>query len=282
MTHTRHRYTTSLITLTALSLLLLCVPLQHARAQTPSADTSSDKRVMTILSIGDKNRDYASGVRQGVQEGELQGRFLGFSIKLIEQETVPSDLSAVKADAIITALPERVVLNMLRSLPSDTPVINVLSRSDSLRDSCQPNLLHTVPSNSMLTDATVAWNKKKPDTSGSATAWHPDFKKFAARDLNKRYKAAHQKAMTPAAWAGWAASRSMADAYARGGLDSIKALTQADRGGFIFDGQKGHDMSLLPNGQLQQVLITEGADGQLLGEAPGLYPAAGLHKLSVI
>ena len=257
------------------AVLLSCLSVAPASASGEAVTALTDEvsdRIITLLYVGGKDNDAARGVRQGVSEGQLQGRFLNFSVRLIERADASSASAVTAADVIIADLPAADLSRLAQSAASNVPVINISAYDEKLRTGCHAHLLHTIATDAMLTAATRAWRAKKKSDTGDAVVWHPDFKKFAARDLNKRYKKAHGLAMNSIAWAGWAASRSVVDAYAQGGLTAVQSLARPDRGGFIFDGQKGSKMSFLPNGQMQQLLLIQ-SDDRLLGEAPGLYPA---------
>jgi hypothetical protein len=91
--------------------------------------------------------------------------------------------------------------------------------------------------------------------------------KFAARDLNKRYKAAWEVDMDDEAWAAWAAVRIFSDAVANMPEGTVAERLSYIRNDLEFDGQKGAYMTFRATGQLRQpLLIVE--NGELAGEAP--------------
>jgi ABC transporter substrate binding protein (PQQ-dependent alcohol dehydrogenase system) len=146
-------------------------------------------------------------------------------------------------------------------------VFNLTSDDDALRQACQPNLLHIAPSARMKADAVAQWHKKKPAAPVQAQAWHADFTKFAARELNNRFRKAHEIPMDDDAWAGWAALKMLSETVARiQTADPARTLTYL-RTEMAFDGQKGVPHTFRDTGQLRQPLLLVEA-GKLVGEAP--------------
>src|SRR5690606_5820048 len=126
---------------------------------------------------------------------------------------------------------------------------------------------HTIPSDAMLAAAVAQWKKTSDKGSVSAQAWHPDFVKFAARDLNKRYQESWGHDMDDLSWAAWAAVRIVADAAANLPDASTSERLEYMRSEMEFDGQKGDYMTFRETGQLRQLLLVV-VDGELAGEAP--------------
>ncbi len=204
------------------------------------------------------------GARQGAAEARIQGRFLGQDYRLEKhpgEGTLPP-----QGIGIVAAVPAPALLALARAHP-EVAVFNVAADDDALRQSCLPNLLHVLPSRRMKADAVAQWQALHPDAGVQAQAWHPAFVKFAARDLNKRFRKAHNTAMDDAAWAGWAAVRMSADLIARGDSQDAPGLLEQLRTALAFDGQKGEALNFRANGQLRQPLLLVN-DGGLVGEAP--------------
>ena len=214
------------------------------------------------------------GAQQGHAEAQIQGDFLG------QQYTLTPRLGEVSA--IVAALPPAALQALARAHPG-VPVLNVTAMDDDLRTACLPNLLHVIPSRKMLADARAQWKKVHPDSNVEARVWHPDFQKYAASQLNKRYTEASGKPMDDTAWAGWAAVKMVSDLVAREQTADPAALLAALRGKLAFDGQKGSDLSFRDNGQLRQPLLLE-EDGKLVGEAPvrGVAAVDDLDSLGVV
>ena len=205
------------------------------------------------------------GARQGTAEARIQGQFLGQDYQL-KTHSGEAPLPA-QGLGIVAAVPAPALLALARAHPG-VAVFNVAADDDALRQSCLPNLLHVLPSRRMKADAVAQWQARHADATGvQAQAWHPAFVKFAARDLNKRFRKTHNTAMDDAAWAGWAAVRMSADLLVRGNSQDASGLLEQLRTTLAFDGQKGEALNFRANGQLRQPLLLV-SDGELLGEAP--------------
>lgn len=222
---------------------------------------------VTVGFVGDPQSTAYLGASQGLDEANIQGRFLGQTYQLVT--TTADALAAGTApavDALVVAADAATLTAVGASAP-DVPVFNVLAEDDALRERCSPNLLHVIPSSRMKQDAEAQWAQAKPDSPAKAVAWNPGFTKYAASQLNKRYEAKAARPMDDAAWAGWAAVKLLADSVARLQSTDHAALLAFVKDEMNFDGQKGVDMNFRPNGQLRQVLLLE-HDGKVVGEAP--------------
>ena len=222
-----------------------------------------------IAYVGPPMRDSSSGdgALLGLKEAQLQGTFLGLEYSLTPAEL--TDLAVLRgADAILVAgTPGRVLAVVEAVSEQGVPVFNIAATQDTLRTACAPNLLHTIPSDAMLAAAVAQWKKKSDVGSVTAQAWHPDFVKFAARDLNKRYQELWGTDMDDESWAAWAAVRIVADAAANLPEGSTAERLAYMRSDLEFDGQKGDYMTFRDTGQLRQLLLVV-VDGKLAGEAP--------------
>lgn len=215
--------------------------------------------------VGERASDAHLGAQQGLAEANAQGRFLGQQYTL----AVVADAAAARAlpaAAVIAAL-HAADLPALADGSAGVPVLNTTATDSALRAVCLPNLFHTIPSTDMLADAVQQWRRKAPQSSAAAGAWHPSFEKYAAVQLNRRYQEAHGRAMSDAAWAGWAAVKLLSDTVARLGSADPTALAVALRTSLAFDGQKGTDLSFRSTGQLRQPLLLIEND-VVVGEAP--------------
>ncbi len=115
--------------------------------------------------------------------------------------------------------------NELKSLAKELtniPIFNLTDESNELRVNCITNILHITPSNKMKADALKQWQTKIPDSKANPQSWHYSFKKFAARDLNKRFKKNYKTNMDDYSWAGWAAVKMTSDTVARTKIISAK------------------------------------------------------------
>ncbi|MGH8581358.1 MAG: ABC transporter substrate-binding protein [Gammaproteobacteria bacterium] len=222
---------------------------------------------VTLAYVGPEPHAALLGVKQGVEEANVQGRFLGQryhlsrAVGLGRKGPEPANLAA-----ILAVLDEPELRRLAAERPS-LPILNLTDDGDGLRERCMNNVLHIPPSTHMKEDALGQWRKLHPRTRAAARAWHPDFVKYSAEQLNKRYRKAWGEAMDDAAWAGWAAVKLVSDSVARLGTTEPAKLLDYLKNDLSFDGQKGIDMSFRPDGQLRQVLLLVEND-KIVAEAP--------------
>ncbi|MGH8471523.1 MAG: ABC transporter substrate-binding protein [Gammaproteobacteria bacterium] len=210
--------------------------------------------------VGAREEAAFLGVTQGLEEANLQGRFLG------QRYVLDVEDAQARPTAILAALEEEALVAVAGRHPG-IPVFNLSSDTDALRAKCLANLLHVIPSREMKRDALAQWRKLHPDSEARAQAWHPEFKKYSAEQLSKRFFKARGQAMDDGAWAGWAAVKLLSDSVARLDAAEPESLLDYIKTRLAFDGQKGIDMNFRPNGQLRQpLLLVEG--GKIVGEAP--------------
>jgi len=238
----------------------------------------ADTLNVTLHYVGPTEGQAWMGVNQGIDEANRQGRFLNQKYQL---EVVEAD--ALENTEITTALllaTDDAHMMKVAKLPQFTnvPVININSDSDELRAACIANLFHVTPSEQMRADALAQWTERNPDTPANIQSWHEDFVKFAASQLNNRFKEGQGVAMEDDGWAGWAAAKMVAD--------TVVQTTQADaafmlnhlKNDLVFDGQKGENTNYRENGQLRQILLVVDENNEILAEAP-LRGAGGLDSL---
>ena len=231
----------------------------------PAAQATTTPLEAHLGYIGPAGHNVYLGVTQGLAEANLQGQFLGQRYVLHEQST-PGTPGNTPLSAIFAAV-DADTLKQLSARHPDIPIFNLTLDDEALREQCLPNVFHIPPSQRMKEDAIAQWRKRNPESTATVQAWHPDFKKYAAEQLNRRFLKAQGRPMDEDAWAGWAAVKILTDTIARlqvtepaGLLDHLKTQLQ-------FDGQKGVDMNFRPTGQLRQVLFLV-ENGRVVGEAP--------------
>ena len=105
------------------------------------------------------------------------------------------------------------------------------------------------------------------DAGLAALAWHPQFERFGAPQVVRRFTKAHGRPMTAHDWASWMAGRALVAAAIAAPHGPIAAWTKALAINEL-DGSKGITMSFRPwDGQLRQPLLL--TDGQgVIATAP--------------
>ena len=224
-----------------------------------------------LLYVGPAETSTAKGALQGLKEANVLGRFTGQGYQLTQvgdMEKLGGQLSNPQPAAVLAVLDagELVTLSA-RFADAGVAVLNLTAKDNTLRRRCDPNLLHVGPSDRMGADAIGQWRKRSDSGDVEALAWHKDFRKFAGRELNKRFRRTHGTAMDDAAWAGWAAVKMIAEAIARTRSTTPSDILVYLKEEMEFDGQKGVPHTFRDTGQLRQpLLIVE--NGELAGEAP--------------
>jgi len=233
--------------------------------------------------IGQKDHPALLGVKQGIDESNLQGQFLNQKYNLeIISENIIEEHNFTKYIAILTTVKSEELKNLAKKL-TNIPIFNLTDESNELRMNCITNILHITPSSKMKADALKQWQTKIPDSKARARSWHYSFKKFAARDLNKRFKKNYKTNMDDYSWAGWAAVKMTSDTIARTKIINAKNMLNYLKTKLTFDGQKGSDMNFRVTGQLRQlILLVE--DNKVIAEAPvrGIAKPATLESLGIL
>jgi ABC-type branched-subunit amino acid transport system substrate-binding protein len=214
------------------------------------------------------------------------GRFTGQTY--VVQQMRPEELLGKDQSPSLVGVLAVTDVETLRKLgatfaPAQVAVFNLSLDDEALRQACLPNVLHTPPSAQMKADAVAQWQKRHPGAQVEAWAWHPDFEKYAGRDLNKRFREAFNVPMDNDAWAGWAAMRIVAEATARTQTTEPARILAYLRHEMEFDGQKGMPHTFRDTGQLRQPLLIV-QDGKIVGEAPvrGAADPSNLDSLGMV
>ncbi len=202
-----------------------------------------------LVYVGSTATSVWRGIEQGLREANILGGFTGHTYTV----------EPVSPEALLGAQRDK--------LPLAVAVVNLLADDEALRQACLPNLLHVAPSARMKADAVAQWQKKKPTAQVQARAWHEDYTKFAAGELNNRFRKAQGLPMDDDAWAGWAVLKLLSEAVARAQSTEPARILAYLRHEMAFDGQKGVPQTFRDTGQLRQPLLLVEA-GKLVGEAP--------------
>lgn len=233
--------------------------------------------------VGENDHPALLGVTQGLEESNLQGQFLNqkYNLGIVSSKDI-STYNFSKYIAVLTAVDVDTFKKLSADLP-DTPIFNLTARNNDLRTACIKNALHIIPSDRMTEDAKAQWKRKFPDSNASVQAWHPDFVKFAARDLNKRFKKNHKVTMNDYSWSGWAAVKMTSDTVARTQITDPGKMLNYLKTELSFDGQKGIGMTFRETGQLRQPLLLV-EDNKIIAEAPvrGIAKPPTLDSLGIL
>ena len=110
------------------------------------------------------------GTELALADNNTSGKFLGQNY-LLETRVTDSEETALAAftelqdagiDLIITRIPGQTLRKVVESADDKTLLFNAGARDNALRTaSCHANLLHTIPSHAMLTDALGQWLKQR-------------------------------------------------------------------------------------------------------------------------
>jgi hypothetical protein len=162
---------------------------------------------------------------------------------------------------------------------ANVAVFNVSNTDDELRQVCLPNLLHITASDQMRKDALAQWNAKHSDAPVIVKGWHESFRKFAASQLNKRFKKEQGVIMDEDSWAGWVGPKMISDTVARTKSTDAATILDFVKNQLAFDSQKGTDATFRENGQLRQLLLFIDENNKIAAEAPLRGVKGGLDSL---
>ena len=232
--------------------------------------TTSAMTAVQLVYVGAVESTVWRGIEQGLREANILGGYTGYTYEV--QTMDPVALLTAGGQPLpmaVIAATDAPTLQRLsdKFAPAGVAVLNLMADDEALRQVCLSNLLHIAPSARMKADAVAQWQKKKPAAQVQARAWHEDFTKFAAGELNNRFRKAHGIPMDDDAWAGWAALKILSEAVARAQTTAPAHILAYLRNELAFDGQKGVPQRFRDTGQLRQpILLVE--NGKLVGEAP--------------
>ncbi|MFT5706954.1 MAG: hypothetical protein ACI9ES_001243 [Oceanospirillaceae bacterium] len=233
----------------------------------------ADTNEIKLSFIGDTDSQAFRGVKQGIDEANVQGIFLGQSYSLT---TVPNS-----STAIFTTANAKHLAHISRTYPNKA-IFNLTAEDNELRAKCFTNVLHILPSQAMKKEAEAQWQEKYSGSAAKAQTWHHTFKKYAAGQLNTRFTQSTHHKMTDTAWAGWASVKLLSDSVARNKFNDTTSLLQFIKTELAFDGQKGISLNFRDTGQLRQPLLLID-NGKIAGEAPvrGVVNTTNLDSLGL-
>ena len=211
-----------------------------------ASGTTNQSNEIKLSFIGDTDSQAFMGIKQGIEEANAQGIFLGQHYSLT---TLPN-----LSTAIFTTVDAKHIAS-LSKIYLKKAIFNLTAEDNDLRAKCLPNVLHMMPSQAMKKDAENQWHKKHPDSAAKAQTWHHTFKKYAAGQLNTRFTKSTNNQMTDTAWAGWASVKLLSDSIARNQFTDTTSLLKFVKTELAFDGQKGISLNFRNTGQLRQPLL---------------------------
>ena len=233
------------------SVLILCL-----------LNTLAYSKDLPLYFYGDTSSNEWYGAIQGLQEANAQGKFLQLNYKLIHRTNL-DDVKADKPYAVISSLSPAKLRQALVANPQ-IPFLNVSPIGEHFSSLCAPNLFYIRPHPSSLVTAEAA-GKAEGMIEAQAVLWHHSFKKYAAAQLNKRYKKNADRHMNSESWAGWASVKLFSDTIARNGPESEISIVNFLKKSLAFDGQKGKDLFFNSYNYLEQPLLLI-LDDKIVGE----------------
>ena len=207
--------------------------------------------------------DYALlGVGQGLEDSD--GSNQQFRLKVLTPDNFRPFKDPVP-EAIFAAV-DAESIRLLSYFNPDVPIFNLAEENPLLRELCLPNVFHIVPSAALRAQALQVWKEKNPDNEAhEALAWHGNYDRGKAADLNALFLRKRKVEMVEQAWAGWIAARIFTAAKAK--------LTSAGRRNFVafiqhemeIDGYKRSLVAFHSSGELRQDLLIV-SDEQVVSE----------------
>ncbi|WP_225314928.1 ABC transporter substrate-binding protein [Marinobacter confluentis] len=135
------------------------------------------------------------GAELALADNQTTGKFLGQNYQLAtaladSAESATQRFAEMQSQGVrlfVTNLPAATLLALTRLAEPDTLIFNAGAKDDSLRtEHCSANLLHTIPSYAMLTDALGQWLKQRQ--------WEEVFLITGPTDADKHWASAFRRA----------------------------------------------------------------------------------------
>lgn len=214
-----------------------------------------------IIYFGSRDEYALLGLGQGLEDSN--GSSQQFRLMVMAENFRP--FKDPVPEAIFAAV-DAESIRLLSYFNPDVPIFNLADESPMLRGLCLANVFHIIPSATLRAQALQTWKEKNPDAGdGEALAWHGNYRRGKAGDLNELFLRKRKVKMVEQAWAGWIAARIFADAKAN--------LTSAGRRNFVafirheteIDGYKRSLVAFNSGGELRQDLLIV-SDEQVVSE----------------
>jgi ABC-type branched-subunit amino acid transport system substrate-binding protein len=261
-----------------------------ARAQT----STSHLRIGVVIPSGALTADERStiaGIRLGAAEAKQTARLFGADVQVFEANGNGKTHSALSAASFLSSGRQVQILIAVSAAAADTVAkfaeehhtifLNVGSRSDALRSACRRYTFHVEGSATMYANARLFAPRQagamraSPASSDSIVLWHQLLERFGASQLNDRYRGVARSGMDGAAWAGWMAVKTVAEAALR-----TKSNNAAQLLGYLespttqLDGHKGWPLSFRASDhQLRQplyIVVASSGTGARVVDVPDL------------
>jgi ABC transporter substrate binding protein (PQQ-dependent alcohol dehydrogenase system) len=196
-----------LATLVLLAALVLQAKADPLAVKVGVLREAHSRETISILDIPAAD-DFVAGARTAMDDDNTTGRFLDQSFSIVDAKLAPGDdpiapLNGMLADGVrfvIVDLPPAEVLAVADAArPSGVLVFNAGAPDDRLREEdCRPNVIHTAPTRSMLTDGLaqyLIWKQWRhwllvvgshPQDKLLAEAYRRSAKKFGAKIVEER------------------------------------------------------------------------------------------------
>ena len=129
---------------------------------------------INFIFVGDKSSTAYLGAKQGLDEANLQGQFLGQNYTMNAVASAQLEQQNLEGiSAILTAVDSGNTFTSIANANPDMPVFNLSLKDDELRTACIPNALHTISSRRMQQDAVQQYQQKKTRLCCNSTSMAP-------------------------------------------------------------------------------------------------------------
>ena len=243
----------------------------NVRAQT----STSHLRIGVVIpsrALTADERSTIAGIRLGAAEARQTARLFGTDVQVFEANGNGKTHSAHSAASFLSSGRQVQILIAVSGAATDTVAkfaeehrtifLNVGSRSDALRSACRQYTFHVEGSATMYANAARLFASRQGAAMRAARAtdsivlWHQRLERFGASQLNDRYRGVSRSGMDGAAWAGWVAMKTVAEAALRTKSDNAaQLLAYLESPTTQLDGHKGWPLSFrAADHQLRQPL----------------------------
>lgn len=214
-----------------------------------------------IIYFGSRDEYALLGLGQGLEDSN--GSSQQFRLMVMAENFRP--FKDPVPEAIFAAV-DAESIRLLSYFNPDVPIFNLADESPMLRGLCLANVFHIIPSATLRAQALQTWKEKNPDAGdGEALAWHGNYRRGKAGDLNALFLRKRKAKMVEQAWAGWIAARIFADAKAKLTSAGKRNIVAFIRHQTEIDGYKRSLVSFHSGGELRQDLLIV-SDDQVVSE----------------